>query len=314
MKTQILSFIVILSSAFFSCQKLDDNKVLNSEESVLKSAEIAENEIMVSSVVEEANYEAEFFADSEKLLRKLSRFGNIKNYLVGKQNMRYLAKHAPEVNIDSSDTGYPVVITLDYGDGTELNNGRILSGIIIIEISAPKGTDGATRIITYDDCVIDSVGINGVCNQVFNGDNETTRVITNSSEVTFTMADGLVIDRTGSHVREWISGIDTPMEHDDDQISITGSTDLSTSLGDTWSRLIVEPLIKLGDCRHYVQGVIQISQNGEIVSLLDFGDGECDYIAELTTDGETIEIELKDRKPKANMSKNKKENGNKKGR
>lgn len=300
MKTSILSFIVVLTIAFTSCQNFEGITQSDlTDDYVLKSAQIAVNDMATESVAEEAMYQAEFFAESEKLLRQIAHIKGPKN-LLGGDNPRYLAGECPNVSIDSAETGYPIVITLDYGDGTELNNGRVISGIITIDISAPKGTDGATRTITYTNCVIDGIGVDGVTSQTFNGDNVTSRTISTSSDVTFVMTDGTVIDRVGSHVREWIQGIDTPMEHSDDMIEISGSVDVSSSTGDVWSRVIIEPIIKLGNCQYNVQGVVQISLNDE-TSVIDFGTGECDNMATLTVNGETIEIELGSGMPKAKV-------------
>ncbi|MFA9388205.1 MAG: hypothetical protein ACERKD_00270 [Prolixibacteraceae bacterium] len=312
MKTQILILITLASMALFSCQ--DFNGINNSntgEDLVLKSANIAVSDLSTESVMDEANLEADFFANSEKLLRQLTHFKGTKNILGGRDGMHYLKDNCPNVSIDTADVSYPIIITLDYGESTVLKNGRTISGIVSIEISAPKGTDGSTRTISYDNCVIDSISIAGTAIEVFNGDNITTRVITRTSDVSFTLADGTVIDRVGTHVREWVAGMDTPMERDDDQIVSTGSTTASSSTGENWERLIIEPLVRLGDCRYNVQGIVQFSSNGVVISTLNFGDGECDNLAILTSDGEDVEIELTGKKPEAKLDKHKTQEKNK---
>lgn len=317
MKTTILGLIAVLSFALFSCQNIEGtSSTTSNEDQVLKSAAIAVNDVAVESVAQEADYEADFFAESEHLLRQLSHYKGKKNLMKGRSGTHYANDNCPNVSIDTASTGYPIVITIDYGDSTELHNGRFISGIVTIEISAPRGTDGKTNTITYTNCVIDSITINGVSTEVFTGDNETTRIVTISSDVTFELADGTVLDRVGTRVREWIAGLDTPMEHSDDMIQITGSIEITSSTGDNWEKLIVEPLIKTGECRHPVQGTVQYSQNGVIISELNYGDGECDNIATLTVDGETVEIELQGNMPKANCPDNNgngKDNGNKNG-
>lgn len=301
MKTSILSFIVILIVAFTSCQNFEGSNPISSEDDlILKSAEIAINDLQTENVLDVANSEADFFAESEKALRDLSHLKGTKGILFGRGDGRYLRDECPNVSIDTSETRYPIVITLDYGDGTELSNGKVISGIIVIEVSAPKGTDGATRTMSYNNCVINGVSVDGSCGLTFNGDNETTRIVSTSSNVTFVMTDGLVIDRVGNHVREWLAGIDTPTDHSDDELEKTGSINLSSSEGDVWDRTIVSPLLRLGDCDYYVQGVVQITRN-ETVSVIDFGDGECDNLATLNVGGETIEIELGSGRPKANF-------------
>lgn len=299
MKTIYLSLIALLTFILFSCQNTADlNPSTADDDIVLKSAEIAENDILTDAVAEELNYEAELFSEAEHLLRRLAKFRGHHNILRDRSYHKYEEGYAPEVSIDTAETGYPIVITIDYGDSTIFKNGRIVSGIVEIEISAERGTDGATRTITYNNCTVDSVGIDGMSVETFNGDNETTRMFTTSSEITFVLGDTLEIVRTGNHVRNWLAGVETE-DHADDEIEKTGQTTVVTSTGNAWERNIVEPLLRLGDCRHYVQGTVELVQNDIVLATLDFGDGACDELAYLTVDGETIEVELQGQKPDA---------------
>ena len=302
MRTKFFVLIAALALAFVAC---NDSVVAPTEndELILKSAEIAENDLMAESVMEEVNYEVSIFAESERLLRKLANFKGSQNLIQGNMGMRYKGENNPNVSIQTGENEYPIVITIDYGDSTTLKNGRVISGLVTIEVSAPRGTDGATRTITYSDCVIDSVQINGVTVETFNGDNETTRIVSTSSNLTLVLANGTVLERTGSHVREWLSGLDTPMDHEDDMISITGTVNIDSSDGILWTRIIVEPVIKVSECRYPVQGVVQFSQNGVNTATLNYGNGECDNLAILTVDGEEVEIELQGRKPEAKVEK-----------
>lgn len=305
MKTNTFLLLIALSFTFFSCEKLstDDLMTTETEELILKSATIAENDILVESVSDEMIDEAAFFMEMEGLLKQLARVKGGKNLMEGHKGKRYHEGFGPVISVDTAETGYPMTITIDYGDGVELRNGRVITGLVSIELSAQRGTDGATRTITYSNCSIDSVNINGTVVETCSGDQLTMRQISSTSAVTFVLADGTIIEREGNHTRNWISGLDTPEERDDDMIEITGSVYAETSNGNTWERIITEPLIRTGDCRHHVQGVVEFSQNGNLLSSLDFGDGTCDNLAILTVDGESIEIELKDRKPKANIEK-----------
>ena len=308
MKTKISGLIVILSIVLFSCQQQDELSSTSTESDLtLKSAIIAENDATVESVLEETNYEAEFFAESEHLLRELAHLQGNKDIMRGRHNSRYHEGDYPTVSIDTADAGYPIVISIEYGDSTVLHHGRVISGTVSIEISAEKNTDGATRTITLTDCVIDSVAINGPITEVFNGDNSTTRVVTNTTEVEFILADGTVLQRSGTQIREWLEGLETT-EHSDDIIQITGSDQITSSEGYTWLKTIINPLIKSGECRHYVQGIVEYSTEGEVIAELDYGDGTCDDVAILTVDGEEIEIELHGKMAKANMHKHQSKN------
>jgi hypothetical protein len=304
MKTKILSLAVIITTGLISCQKSNDLGLVSStEEQILKSTEIALNDIKVESVSDESCYEAEFYANAELDLRQNAKNKGRNGKLIDwRKDLRYQMGQCPDVSIDTAEAGYPITITLNYGDSTSLNNGKVLSGTIIIAISGPKFTDGTTRTINYVDFSIDSTGIEGTIVETFSGDNLISKKYAVNGDLTFTLPDGTVIDRISQKTHEWLEGIDTPLKFEDDVIQITGSVNMTSSTGDSYSKEIVEPLLRLGTCPYFVQGIINFTQNGEIISVLDFGNGECDNQATLTTGGETIDIDLKGKTPKANRS------------
>lgn len=301
MRTKILSLSVILAMGLFSCETSEDASVLSlRDESVLKSTEIATGDILVESVCEEADYEAEIFIYSEKILKEISHLTGQRNGLINaKKFLHYNSGNCPNVAIDTAETGYPVTITLDYGDRTELENGKVLSGIIIIEITGDKNTDGAQRTVTYNDFTVDSIVVAGTMTHLLTS-SDAARIISTSGTVVFTLPDGTTTTRTSEKVREWLAGFDTPLEYDDDEIQVTGKVETTTSTGESFSKVITVPLLKNNSCKDYVQGVVQYIQNGTMISELNYGDGECDGIATLTTAlGETVEIDLNGDKPSA---------------
>jgi hypothetical protein len=303
MKTTIKALLVLVSVAFFSCQKNDGGVQPSTSltDTQLKSATLAVNDVAVEGASDEANYETYFYGEYEHLLRGLAHLkGKKHDLLSGKGNLHYVEGQQPVVSIDTAEAGYPITISIDYGDGIETKRGKVIKGLVVVEITGPKNVDGSMRNITYTECMIDSIGIDGTSTETFNGDNTTTRKITIDSNVNFTLPDGTVINRDGSTVRDWMQGLETPTEREDDMIQVTGTIDVSSSTGDKYSRVITEPIIRLGDCNYPVQGIVSYSKNGTEIASLNYGDGTCDNIAELTTDGTTVEITLKDRgMPKA---------------
>lgn len=289
MKTRNFLLITILSVVFFACQKED---AVN-EDVVLKSGEIVADDITLESALSEANYEAELFSQSERWLRAISKFKRgKKNLLAGKHCNRYASGSFPEISIDTAEAGYPITILIDYGDGMEMHHGKTISGTVTIEITAARNTDGAQRIITYNNCKIDSVMVSGTEIHQFNGDNETTRKTTLTSIVDFTMDNGTVLNRKGSAVHEWLEGLSTLQDHTDDKIQKTGATSIVSSNGNKWAKTIVKPLIKLGTCKNYVEGSVEYVLNDETVAVLDYGSGDCDNTALLTIGSEQFEITL----------------------
>ncbi len=289
----ILALAIIVS--LFSCNKENTDALSNSSEISTKSVQIAANESVAENAVAESNYEADFYLNAEKALTKRYGLGNKWKWM---PNMRYKMGQCPDVTIDTTETGYPKTITLNYGDSTVLRNGRVISGIIEIYISAEKHTDGAYREITYDNFKVDTIAIAGTSRSTFIGDNVSTRLSEMTSSLVFTFDNGLVITRTAEKTREWIEGIDTDTDQSDDKIQITGFVNASTSEGDVYEKVIVTPLIKIGDCRYIVEGVVEITENSTVFSSIDYGYGECDSVATLTQNGESVEIELKGGKNK----------------
>lgn len=310
MKMRTISALFFSVLAFTACTQNDDSAADQSEEALLKSATIAVNDVAVQSVAQEANYETDYFSEYEHLLRRLAHYkGKRGNLLSGYDHNHYVEGDSPVITIDTAATGYPITITIEYGDSTETTHGRIISGTVKVEINGDKNTDGSTRKISYINCVIDSIGINGTSTETFNGDNTTTRKVTVESDATFTLqSDGTTIERSANEVREWLSGLDTTTDRSDDKIQTTGSISATSSVGDTYSRVITDPLISLGDCRYPVQGIMQYSQNGSVIAEVNYGDGTCDNVASLTTGGTTSDIELQGKLPKSDLT-----NGKKKG-
>jgi len=310
MKTKILSVCVFLAFGIIACQKTDDGLTSLDDVLTLKSTEISLSDIHVESIADESQVEAEFFSNAEGILRGIADGGGkFKNYYKLRGGLRYQMGQCPDVVIDTAEAGYPITITLNYGDSTLLHNGRVLKGEISIVITGPKFTDGTTRTVTYTGFSIDSVAVEGTVTEQFSGDNVDSRTITVSSDLTFTLPDGTVYDRVGERVHNWLEGIDTEMEFDDDKIEITGNVTVTSSTGDTYVKSIIDPLIRLGSCRHFVQGVTQITLNSEVISEIDFGNGECDNEATLTVGEEVTTIELNEKMPK--IKQGSKQNGKK---
>ena len=297
MKTTIQALLIMMSIAFFGCKKsvTESTSTTDLSASQLKSATIAVNDVAVENATTTANYEADFYGGYERLLRDLSHVkGGKRDLLKGQGCMHYDKGLAPVVSIDTASAGYPITITVQYGASTLTQQRRQISGTVILVISGAKDTDGSTRTITYKDCKIDSIGINGTITETFNGNNTTTRKMTMNSDATFTLPDGTVINRIGFDVRDWIKGLDTPTTPEDDMIQITGTINVTSSTGDKYLRDITTPLIRLGDCNYPVQGIIQYSQNGAVIAEVNYGDGTCDNAATLTTNGATVNIVLKE--------------------
>ncbi|MBN1986756.1 MAG: hypothetical protein JW761_10660 [Prolixibacteraceae bacterium] len=295
MKKYVGFAVLVLSVVLFSCQNENEGSQLVNEELSEKSTQIAMNEVAMENATTEIDYEVDFYANAELILSQWKGMGKHWGW---SNALRYKLNHCPRLNMEIENGGYPKIITLDYGDSTVLHNGKVLSGVIVIEISGPRSDENYTRLVTYENFGVDSLLINGTAQVTTTREEDVFRTFT--SDITFTLADGTTIDRTSVREWEWIEGMNTELEQNDDMVQITGYTNAVTSDGDEYIKEIVEPLIRMRDCRYIVQGVVEITLNGELVSSLDYGDGECNDVAILTQDGETAEVDLSIRKCRFN--------------
>lgn len=287
MKKIIGISFVVFAVVFTSCNndKVEE-PLLQDEEIIEKSAQITVAEVQVEAATTESTYEVEFFANAEETLTRWWRIG--KRFEWNNQ-LRYL-RSCPEVTIKHRGSSeYPKQITLDYGEGTELKNGKVLSGTIVIEISAPRRSRDYTRTVSYNDFGIDSLLVNGTSKVEVDKVDEMFRKYT--SALSFVLADGTEITRESERVWQWIAGMDTEANQTDDLMIIAGKAEASMG-EDTYEKEITTPLKRIGGCRHIVEGIVEISLNGELISTLDYGDGTCDAIAIMTNANGTKEIDL----------------------
>ncbi len=295
--------VLLVGVVFVSCQKdaeisTNFDNLLNSGLSE-KSAQIVMDEISVENVMAEMDFECDFYIGAQDVLTGMSNQGKKWGW---QNSLRYKVGQCPNFSVESEEGGYPKTITLDYGDGTELNNGRILSGIIVIYISSQPNTDGFMKEVTYTNFSVDSLGIAGTTTMEFVGDRQSDNSHIVSADLIITLADGTIIHRVGERVRERIAGEDSELDQNDDVFKVTGYVENNVNESEAvYRKDITEALIKTGDCRYFSEGVVVFSQDGTVLATLDYGDGTCDEFATLTKDGEDpVEIDLSENEHRMN--------------
>lgn len=295
MKTKILTLLVFSALAFVACQKNDDSSTADNSASLLKSATIATTDVAVQSASLESSLEADFYAGYERILRQLSHVKGRKGDLMrGQGAAHYIDGETPTVSIDTAAAGYPITIVIDYGNGIETDHGKVIKGKVTIVVNGDKNTDGSTREITYANCAIDTIAVNGSSIEKFVGDNTTSRKITTSSNVTFAITNGATFVRKGNETTEWLAGVSTPKDRSDDKVVVTGAVTVDNTTDNiSYSKTVTNGLVKLGDCRYIVSGTVEYKQAGSVIGTLDYGNGTCDNIATLAVGGTTTEVTLK---------------------
>jgi hypothetical protein len=191
---------------------------------------------------------------------------------------------------------WPKTVTIDFGTaGCVGPNGHTRYGKIITVYSSRMVMPGAVATTTFDNYKIDSFKIEG------------THVVTNQStalrsiwkvDVTngkvSNLSNGNYRLRNATHTFTQVDGMLTPLNPFDDAIEITGNGSGTASYNGNmlqWSRTIQIPLLKKIACRWFVKGSVNITRNAR-TALLDFGNGNCDNQATLTSNGQTVNITL----------------------
>jgi hypothetical protein len=191
-------------------------------------------------------------------------------------------------------------ITIDFGDGCEGPNGVIRSGIIFITYDGHRFVPGSFWTVTFRDYYVNRRHIEGL------------RTVTNISESLesnptyhITLEDGKVtwpdetfatreVDRT----RVWVRA-SNPL-FDEVHILLGSVTSGMNKEGLNYNTEVLTDLIYKRSCRTDrrvrvpVQGTKQVVV-GDRNCVVDFGDGECDSIIEVTCGDEIKTIDLANR-------------------
>lgn len=286
-----LLFVFLIGIAFASCDKSDDSvKFIGEDEiSITDVASVIDTEVAIANVMTEVDYESDMFTLEESSTKSGGygyRFQNLAELY--KRWRCYQNDLGPVVTIEEGDNeGFPKTITIDYGDGITLRNGRVISGIVTIVVSALPRTDGAMREFTYQNFKVDSIGIAGYKKVVFSGESGVSRKFDHEYDLNFTFADETEVSCVGNKTKEWVEGLDTSYDRADDKIHITGQDVFVDSENNEFKKEIADYLLRLGTCKFIVSGVVVYSQNSEEFARVDFGDGTCDDKAiKTTTDGD----------------------------
>ncbi len=292
MKKLLFVFLLGIGFAFTGCDKSDDNVKLIDESnvSITDVASVVDAEVAIANVMAEADYESDMFSLEASTTKSGGGYAyRLKNLAELYKKWRcYKDDKGPEVTVvDGDDNGFPKTITIDYGDGITLRNGRVISGIVSIVVSAPPRTDGAMREINYQDFMVDSIGIAGSKKVVFSGEQGVSRKFEHEYDLNFTFADETEVSCVGNKTKEWVEGLDTSYDRADDKIHITGQDVFVDTENNEYKKEIEDHLLRLGACKFFVSGVVIYSQNDNEFARVDFGDGTCDDKAvKITADGE----------------------------
>jgi len=277
----ILSFVMVASMLFYSCEK-DESANKLSKEDVALIEDDALADALFSDIYDAVEY-AEMIVDNQL-------------YSAQVKSREIVTDSCPTITVDHPDTtNWPKVITIDYGD-TDCTGfyGQTRRGKILITVTDRYRMVGAQKTVTLDGYYINNIHVEGTKTITNNGLNENDN-LTFTIELVggkVTTPNDIVIEREFTRTREWIAG-DKTLNRWDDVYSITGNASGKNFKGDSYTRTILIPLEWAASCRFIKSGSIESVVGDRTPVVLDYGDGECDNEATLTKDGETRTIFLK---------------------
>jgi hypothetical protein len=194
---------------------------------------------------------------------------------------------------------FPVKITLDFGNGCTGKDGHTRYGKMITVYTGRLVEPGKSATTTFDGFQIDSITVKGT-HQITN-----TATSQNQLRYTVSVADGRLSKPNGAF-SEWTGEREIRQENNSGQgpsdyiFSIRGSAHGRVSHGNklyAWQSEVKEPLRKKFSCRWISKGTLRIKREtlpdtSPWVASLNYGDGDCDFLAIFTVNGVSHQVQL----------------------
>lgn len=196
------------------------------------------------------------------------------------------------VTITAITTATSREVTVDFGEGCEMPNGKFVSGAFTMSYNNNKDEMTRTINVSFNNFTVDDVGITGTHTVVRVKQNENGNPqSTFTTNIAVAWSDGTSAQFEGNRVREWVEGFGNGI-WGDNVFLVTGSWTLTTREGLVYEAATTTPLRRESACRFIVSGIISVERDA-LTATLDFGDGTCDNKATLTQpNGEVREINL----------------------
>ena len=228
-----------------------------------------------------------------------------------------ISAKGPKRNFKGDRYGKCATITVDeenniktvFFDGECFGKrGQTRTGTIVISYSETKGEIGSFRQVEFDNYFLNDVQIEGVRRYEVIGLEE--RV---NKTVQMTLENGKMTypDGSFSTKSKTITKFITYEGEERVSTSVTGNASGVNSDGTEYEMEITSPILFTRACAKelmHKKGKIPVSGvkrivKGESEMIINYGDGECDFVAEVTKDGVSETIDLKEIKRKRKFRK-----------
>ena len=223
----------------------------------------------------------------------------------------------PKKNFKGDRYGKCATITVDEGNKLKTvffdgdcfgKRGQTRTGTIVITYSDTKGEIGSFKQVKFDNYYLNGIKIEGVRRyeiiEIEEGVNKTVQMTLQNGKMTYP-------DGTFSNKSKNITKYITYEDKERVSTSVTGNARGVNSDGTAYEMEITSPIVFTAACAKelmHTKGKIPVSGvkrivKGESEMTINYGDGECDFVAEVTKDGVTETIDLKEIKRKRKFRK-----------
>ena len=279
-RISITVLIFFFIAFLFSCQKENSSdtskKHVSEQDAATYSDESAQADESFDDIADVSMTAAD--ADNTASTGRLNR-----DYHPDFAELREAIGLCAAITVTPDDTTYPKTITIDFGDSCVGLDGKLRSGKIIINLTAPLRKPGSILTVSLENFYINHIHIEGtktISNLSENGTIKFSVQVT-GGKVTFPSGRGYSYESSKTKVQ--VEGMDTKICRDN-VFEITGSAAIKYNNGVVVKFEVVDPLIKKVACPWLSDGTLKIAINDRVLKI-DYGfphNGDCDNKALLT--------------------------------
>ena len=303
--TRLITAALFISLVMIACKKEKSDSLSPTEEEQIanySSQSETENEVVFNDVFDNV-----MGVNTEVGLGGTGVFGRVASTANGREDGMDSIPTCVQVSITllNAPARFPMKIVIDFGAGCVGRDGHTRAGKIITEYSGKLTEPGNSATTRFDGFKFDSISVQGT-HKITN----TTGVggtSNNQRQFTIDITDAKLSKPNGNYslwsstkVITQTEGNGTPLYPLDDIFKVSGSSHGQIKYGNliyNWRSEIVEPLIKKFTCHWISKGTIKVRRealatNSQWVATLDYGTGDCDFLATLTINGASHQIQL----------------------
>jgi hypothetical protein len=227
-----------------------------------------------------------------------SDFKVINDYGIKEPGIKSVNSDTVAFTITDTDGGFPKTLTLDFGSACSCNDGHVRQGKVIAVFSGHWGLDSiavnTTVDVSFDNYYVDGVKHEGTFKATYLGKNDSNgpKYEWKATNAKLTYTDGTFISWNATKTISWTAGYKTLDDKTDDVFYVNGTKTGVSKKGLTFTAKVTKDLKVVNSCQDgtITEGTFELTPQGKVKRVVDFGDGTCDRIATVTIGSVTYKI------------------------